>query len=133
MTKKKPPAKTQDPAAETETLELSDAQIYEQQVQLAIDDCTGESLKLLEAKFQALDLPDDGPNSSRTRRRSLEVTFATSSSDWRGAGTYHHPGHRRLRWPRLSRRIRAWIGPASTTPTGDASNDVTRLVSETPL
>ena len=86
MAKTKPPSKTQDPAAETETLELSVAQVYEQQVQLAIDDCTGESLKLLEAKFQALDLPDDGrkfqPHTSEVSRSDLRNQFVRLARSW---------------------------------------------------
>ena len=86
MTKKKTPTKTQDPAAETETLELSVAQVYEQQVQLAIDDCTGESLELLEAKFRALDLPDDGrkfqPHTSEVFRSDLRNQFVRLARSW---------------------------------------------------
>ena len=89
MTKRKPTTKTkpQDPAAETtKTLELSVAQVYEQQVQLAIDDCTAESLELLEAKFQALDLPDDGrkfqPHTSEVSRSDLRNQFVRLARSW---------------------------------------------------
>ena len=87
MTKKK--MKTTKPSLEETSEvppELSVAQVYEQQVQLVIDDCTGESLKLLEAKFQALDLPGDGrkfqPHTSEVSRSDLRNQFVRLARSW---------------------------------------------------
>ncbi len=86
MTKKKTTTKAQDPAAETSQTPGQRYEAQLQQVQLAIDDCTGESLKLLEAKFQALDLPDDGrkfqPHTSEVSRSDLRNQFVRLARSW---------------------------------------------------
>ena len=84
--KKKPPSKTQDPAAETETLELSDAQVYEGQLRVVIDEWTEASIEDLEEKIRALDLPKDGrkfqPHTSKVSRQALRQQGERLTMSW---------------------------------------------------
>ena len=83
---KKTPTKTQDPAAGTETLELSVAQVYEQHLRVVIDEWTEASIEDLEEKIRVLDLPDDGrkfkPHTPESSRQGLRQQGERLTMSW---------------------------------------------------
>jgi len=74
MTKKKPKTKTKpkDPAAGTETLDLSLAKVYERQLRQKVDDWAKKALQLLVEDIRALETPE-GAREIRPRTSDLAL------------------------------------------------------------